>query len=276
MTDSKEFNQTQITRIRPTIEFFLGCDTVHGDFIESKILENTFEAAKRLGFVDENGKSKVNRVVMYNPDAIGMWIYNKHRELFRPLEMITDVREDILTVFPPVTPVCFGSMYTGMKPENHGILKYEKPVLKADTVFDFLPSVGKKAAIVCTQGDSIAEIFKGRNIDYFIYPEIGECNKKAEELIIFGGYDLIVLYNGNYDYYMHRFAPEGKKSLKELRKNIETFCRLQKIIGENKKDNKTLLAFAPDHGCHRGIFPPGNHGKNIPQDMNTVHFYSFI
>ena len=276
MTDNTEYNITEITRIRPTIEFFLGCNPVHNNVTESNVLENTLKTAVNMGFVDENGKSKIDRVFMYNPDAIGMWIYKKHREIFKPLEVITQVREDILTVFPPVTPVCFGSMYTGMKPENHGILKYEKPVLKIDTIFDFLPSTGKKAAIVCTQGDSIAEIFKGRNIDYFIYPTIDECNKQAEELINSDNHDLIVLYNGNYDYYMHRFTPEGKKSLQELRKNIDTYCKLQKLISEKWKEHKTFLAFAPDHGCHRSIFPPGNHGKYIPKDMNTVHFYSFV
>lgn len=276
MRENKKFNHTLITRIRPTIEYFLGGDTVHDNNIENRVLEKTLETAQNLGFVDEKGRSKIDRVVMYNPDAIGMWIYNKYREIFRPLEDITQVREDILTVFPPVTPVCFGSMYTGMMPENHGILKYEKPVLKVNTIFDYLPSIGKKAAVVCTAGDSIAEIFQGRKIDYFIYQTIAECNKKAEELIISGNHDMIVLYNGNYDYYMHRYTPEGKKSLNELRKNIDTYCRLQKIISENCRGQKTFLAFAPDHGCHRSFFPPGNHGKNIPKDMNTVHFYSFI
>lgn len=276
MTDNNEFNTTEITRIRPTIEFFLGCNPAHDNAAESQVLENTLKTAVNMGFVDEKGKSKIDRVFMYNPDAIGMWIYEKHRELFEPLEIITQVREDILTVFPPVTPVCFGSMYTGMKPEDHGILKYEKPVLKAYTIFDYLPSAGKKSAIVCTQGDSIAEIFKGRDIDYFIYPTIDECNKQAEKLINSDKHDFIVLYNGNYDYYMHRFAPEGKKSLRELGKNIDTFCKFQRLIRESWKGHKTFLAFAPDHGCHRSIFPPGNHGKYIPKDMNTVHFYSFI
>lgn len=276
MKDNDKFNETPITKIRPTIDFFLGADVFHDEKIESNVLEKTLSAAKAKGFVDEKGKSKIDRVFMYNPDAIGMWIYQKYSEIFKPLEMVTDVREDILTVFPPVTPVCFGSMYSGMMPKDHGIQKYEKPVLKVNTVFDYLPSIGKRVAIVCTQGDSIAEIFKERKIDYFIYPTIEECNKKAEELIITDNHDLIVLYNGNYDYYMHRFTPEGKRSLNELRKNIDTYCRLKKIIGSNWKNHKTLLAFAPDHGCHRGVFPPGNHGKNIPKDMNTVHFYSFI
>lgn len=276
MKDNNAFNKTPITKIRPTIEFFLGADTKHEETIECGVLEKTLETAKQLGFVDENGKSKVDRVFMYNPDAIGLWIYQEYKDLFKPLDNITQVREDILTVYPPVTPVCFGSMYTGMKPENHGILKYEKPVLQVNTIFDFLPSVGKKVAIVCTQGDSIAEIFKGRKVDYFIYPTIDRCNKKAKELIIFDNHDLIVLYNGNYDYYMHRFTPKGRKSINELRKNIDTYCGLYELIKENWIQHRTFMAFAPDHGCHRSIFPPGNHGKNIPKDMNTVHFYTFI
>ena len=43
----------------------------------------------------------------------------------------------------PVTPVCFGTMYTGAQPAVHGIQKYEKPVIQIDTIFDALIRAGK-------------------------------------------------------------------------------------------------------------------------------------
>ena len=108
------------------------------------------------------------RAFFYNPDAIGMWLYRKYQERFSELEKRIQLRMKIHTVYPPVTPVCFGTMYTGLAPQKHGIMKYRKPVLQVDTVFDYLVKAGKKAAIISTEGDSISRIFLGRNIDYFI------------------------------------------------------------------------------------------------------------
>ena len=56
MKDNNIFNTTPITKIRPTIEFFLGADTEHDKTIECGVLEKTLETAKQLGFVDEKGK----------------------------------------------------------------------------------------------------------------------------------------------------------------------------------------------------------------------------
>ena len=53
-----------------------------------------------------------------------------------------------MSMVPPVTPVCFASMYSGLLPEKHGIKEYIKPVLKCRTVFDVVSEKGKKCAIV--------------------------------------------------------------------------------------------------------------------------------
>ena len=37
-----------------------------------------------------------------------------------------DLSESLSSMFPPVTPVCFASMYSGLEPQHHGIMKYEK------------------------------------------------------------------------------------------------------------------------------------------------------
>lgn len=54
--------------------------------------------------------------------------------------------------------------------------------------------------------ETLSKIFLDRTIDYYIYKKPEECNQKAMELIKEDQHDLIVLYNGNYDYYMHRLA----------------------------------------------------------------------
>ena len=222
--------------------------------------------------------TKCDRVVMYNPDAIALWIYERfQKKYFAPLDQNTDLRLPMLSVFPPKTPVCFGSMYSGLEPAVHGIQSYTKPVLKCQTVFDRLIAAGKKAAIVSTEGDSISLIFLERQMDYFIYKTVKECNNKAAELIKKDEYDLIVLYNTDYDYWMHRCSPTGPFAKNALKKNVAEYLSLKNLLqSEWKNKHHTALAFAPDHGCHRWMGILGTHGINESCDMNTVHFWSFI
>ena len=65
------------------------------------------------------GKPVVDRVMIYNPDAIGMWLYQKYTKEFAPVMERTQLAVPVATVMPSVTPVCFGSMYTGAFPEEH-------------------------------------------------------------------------------------------------------------------------------------------------------------
>lgn len=236
------------------------------------------------------GGARCDRVFMYNPDAIAWWIYQKYKAYFAPLETgCTDKASaafkaggaplmlEMRSVVPPKTPVCFASMYSGLTPEEHGIRKYEKPVLTVPTIFDALPAAGKKVAIVSTAGDSISLIFLNRPVDYFIYKTKQECNKKALELIREDTYDVIVLYNGDYDYWMHRVTPTGFMARRALRQNISTYCTLRDAIAENWQQHKTALAFAPDHGCHAKFgIPPGDHGEETARDMNIAHWWSFL
>lgn len=236
------------------------------------------------------GGARCDRVFMYNPDAIAWWIYQKYKTYFAPLETGcadkasaafkaggAPLMLQMRSVVPPKTPVCFASMYSGLLPEEHGIRKYEKPVLTVPTIFDTLPAAGKKVAIVSTAGDSISLIFLNRPVDYFIYKTKQECNEKALELIKEDRYDVIVLYNGDYDYWMHRVTPTGFMARRALRQNISTYCTLRDAIAENWQQHKTALAFAPDHGCHAKFgIPPGDHGEESERDMNIAHWWSFL
>lgn len=220
-------------------------------------------------------KGPCDRVFMYNPDAIGQWVFERNRELFEPVLSVSDVYP-MLSVMPSVTPVCFASMYSGLSPDGHGIHEYVKPVLKCRTVFDVLSEKGLRVAVVSTEGDSVSKIFLERNIDYFIYRTKEECNRKALELIESDEHSLIVLYNGDYDYWMHRVSPEGKRAVRALSENIGTFMAVRDKISSCWKDHRTALAFAPDHGCHRTYGVLGNHGTDRSSDMNILHFWSFL
>ncbi len=222
------------------------------------------------------GAPRVDRVLLYNPDAIALWLYQKYTKLLEPAICASDMQLPMLSVMPSVTPVCFATMYSGVMPEVHGIRSYVKPVLKVDTLFDALLRAGKRPAIVSTAGDSISQIFLEREMDYFIYDTPEECNAKALELIEADAYDLITLYNGNYDGTMHRFAPESKEALDVLAKNAEVYAELRAAVEKHWSGHRTLLGFCPDHGCHEIDGGLGSHGLEMPEDMNVVHMYALI
>ena len=225
-------------------------------------------------YVDEKlGGERADRIFMYNPDAIAQWIYQKYAVMFAEAKKATEVEIPFCTVMPSVTPVCFGTMYTGAQPAVHGIQSYTKPVVAIDTIFDALIRNGKKPAIVSTAGDSLSKIFLERKMDYYIYDTVEKVNAKAAELIIADKHDFIVVYNGNYDSYMHKFAPESTEALAELRSNVRSFGMFCELIEENWKQHNRLVGFAMDHGCHEIDGNCGSHGLDMDEDLNITHLY---
>ncbi len=219
------------------------------------------------------GGKKADRIFMYNPDAIAEWVFEKYPHLMKEVTRRCALELPFCTVMPSVTPVCFGTMYTGAQPEVHGIRGYVKPVIKIDSIFDAMLRAGKKCAIVSTAGDSLSKIFLEREMDYFFYPTLEEVNAKAAELIVRDEYDFLVVYNGNYDTIMHKFGPESVEALSELRANSEAFAMFDALISEHWSKHNTLVGFAMDHGCHEIDGDAGSHGLDMPEDLNIVHLY---
>jgi hypothetical protein len=177
-----------------------------------------------------NGRC-VDRVVIYNPDAVALWLYQKYTQLFTEAALASDLALPMRSVMPSVAPVCFASMYAGVQPSEHGIQKYEKPVLTIDTFFDALVRAGKKVALITYKECSLGLIYLGRDISYYHYPngDISNVNAKAMELLFADEYDVIIIYNGNYDSEMHKSGPESVNSLAELRLNDHVFSILSEI-----------------------------------------------
>ncbi len=255
-------NSICITTVADTVSEIMG--------IERKEISNPV-----LLSLAENklGKEKADRAVLYNPDAVALWLYQKYTHLFTDALISSDIALPMLSVMPSVTPVCFASMYTGVMPQIHGIQQYEKPVLTVNTIFDTFIEAGKKCAIVSTARDSISCIFLEREMDYFIYESVEEVNKKALELIDEDKYDLIVIYNGNYDGTMHKFGPESEESINALKHNIAFYNELVEKIKSSWKNHNVLYGFMPDHGCHEIDGDCGSHGLDMEEDMNIIHFY---
>lgn len=218
---------------------------------------------------------KCDRIVMYNPDAIAEWIWQKYPQLFKEVTGNCELEVSYRTVMPSVTPVCFGTMYTGAQPSVHGIQKYEKPVIRIDTFFDALIRAGKKVAIIADDACSMGKIFREREMDYFTYPAptIPQTNAKAAELILKDEYDVLCIYNGNYDSVMHKTGPESLEALSEARANAEAFGMFCEMIKSHWKQHRTFVAFAMDHGCHEIDENCGSHGLDMPEDLNIRHSY---
>ena len=107
-------------------------------------------------FVERNlGVRKADRVLLYNPDCVGLWLYQKYTDLFIPVTNATQLAVPVSTVNPSWTPVCFGTMYTGVLPEVHGIQGYTKPVITVDSLFDSLARSGKRVALVAVENSKI-------------------------------------------------------------------------------------------------------------------------
>lgn len=219
------------------------------------------------------GRGGADRVFMYNPDAIAEWIYRKYPRLTREVTRRCDLELPMATVMPSVTPVCFGTMYTGAQPAVHGITKYEKPVIKIDTLFDAIIRAGKKPAIVADSECSMGKIFLERDMDYYIFDTVEEVNAKAAELVLADKHDFIAVYNGNYDGTMHKTGTESIEALSELHTNSRAFGTFAEMIKAHWQSHNTLLGFAMDHGCHDIDSGCGSHGLDMDEDINIVHLY---
>ena len=219
------------------------------------------------------GGEKADRIFMYNPDAIAQWIYEKYQVLCREAKEYTDVAVPLCSVMPSVTPVCFGTMYTGAQPEVHGIRKYEKPVITIDTIFDAMIRVGKRPAIISYGNASLSKIYLERKMDYFICNSMHTANAVAAELIAGDEHDFILLYNGNYDSVMHKCGPESTEALAELRANSAMFATISEHIKRHWSGHNSLVGFAMDHGCHEIDGGCGSHGLDMEEDLNIIHLY---
>ena len=104
-------------------------DTICGALAYALGIEAPSEAAPAnadlTAYIDEVfAGEKADRVIMYNPDAIAQWIYEKHPQLVKGAKSRADIEIPLCSVMPSVTPVCFGTMYTGAQPAVHGIRRY--------------------------------------------------------------------------------------------------------------------------------------------------------
>ncbi len=263
MNEPVEFSQ--ITNAPAHICQFMGAEKpAHADEPDKRFLD--YMKLK----CSENYKK---RALIYNPDAVGMWLFKKYEELFKPVIDKIEIQLPVKSVYPSKTPVCFASMYSGVNPDIHGIKGYVKPVLTVETIFDTLSKANIRVAIAAVEKSSMSIIFSGRSIDYYIRNDDEAVIMKALELIENDSCDCLIVYNQEYDDTMHRTQPESQESIDALSRHIQAFSRLCEAAGRYWSQYETLVAFLPDHGVHLSDDGKGTHGADIPEDMEIMHFY---
>lgn len=124
---------------------------------------------------------------------------------------------------------------------------------------------------MASKNSSLNHIFREREMDYYVVGYDKEAVEKGIELIKEGKYDFLVIYNQEYDDSIHFTHPKSFKAKRALDHYAESFERIGKAVAATGV--RTLLGYAPDHGVHREWYLLGNHGKDIPKDMEISHFY---
>jgi hypothetical protein len=166
-------------------------------------------------------------------------------------------------------------MFTGAGPAEHGIKKYEKPVLGCDTVFDAFARAGKRVALIAVKGSSIDTIFRGRNVDYFSEDYDPEVIARAAVVIEKGMHDIVFAYVQEYDDTLHRTTPFSDPALQAMRNNIAAFDHICQVIDRAWAGYDRAILFCPDHGAH--VDPTtgrGTHGLPTPEDLEVLHFFA--
>jgi hypothetical protein len=222
------------------------------------------------------GEGRIERCLVYAPDAVGNHLQPGYPDLFAEVARLAPVAVPLRSVFPPKTPVCFASMFTGAPPANHGIRQYEQPVLRCDTLFDALVRAGRRVAIVAVTDSSIDRIFRRRNLDYFSESYDPDVTARAIALIEADEHEFILAYHQEYDDLLHETTPFSDSAILAFRHHVAAFRELVEAADQYWLGHDRAMVFAPDHGAH--LDPgtmTGTHGEDIPQDMELTHFYSF-
>lgn len=222
-----------------------------------------------------SGIDRAERALIFCPDAVAMWLYQRYTSWYAPVLAHAPLALPVRTVLPSVTPVCFGTMFTGVTPHVHGIECYDKHVLAQDSLFDAFVRAGKRVALVAVADSSFDILFSDRAIDRHILPYDGEVNERAKELIEADEHDVIVVYNQQFDDVMHATYPESKPALEALRRHIAAFDELASVADAAWAAHDRLVAWLPDHGVHIADNGHGQHGSDREGDLNTLHFYGF-
>jgi len=251
-------HQGTIASLTPTICHLLGVEP--SGISDEPALDMIISAV-------EEKNLPLEKCLIVAPDAIGAHLWERHETELREVLSLAPLKVALRSVSPPKTPVCFASIFTGAQPETHGIQSYTRPVLECDTFFDALIRADKKVAIVAVENSSM-------DLLYFLEEDDKAVTKRILEVIRGDEYDVIAVYQQDYDDRLHESTPLSPACIQALGQHIQDFKEMAEEAHRHWKDKGHVVVFAPDHGAH--IDPStgkGDHGLDIPEDMNLFHCY---
>ena len=223
------------------------------------------------------GLSRIEKCLVYAPDAMGAALFRAFPDLITGILPAAPLQVGLRSVYPPKTPVCFASMFTGAPPAAHGIQAYERPVLECRTLFDALIASGKRPAIVSVADASADIIFRGRDMEYCSESGDGDVTDRALDIIEAGRHDFMLAYHQEYDDLLHETGPFAPAALAAARRHVEAFQDLAARARVAWAGRVGLVVFAPDHGAHVDLATGrGTHGDDMPDDMEVFHFFGVI
>ena len=278
-----QMNETSFAELKKFKDQYQ-CDYSIGDLTPTICEINNWEIPAECGaipipvIVDHaqrifGGEGKNQKTFIYCPDAVGEIHRQHYPELLARVEKVAGIRLLSTGVMPSVTPVCFGTIFSGASPEVHGIKQYAKPVLTVQTLFDSAVKAGKKAAIVSVNECSIDRIFRNRNIDYYSLCSDARCREMCEKIMRNDDYDMIVCYSTDYDHLSHVTGCDSEESVTALKNCVQYFEDFSRLTDELWGGYNRVLVWAPDHGNHPISETSGTHGTNTADDMLVNHFY---
>ncbi len=219
----------------------------------------------------------VDKCLIFAPDALGAHLEEKCEMEFAKIRRICPLEIPLLSMFPSKTPVCFASMFTGAAPQKHGIMQYEKPVLKCDTLFDAMIRAGRNPAIVAVRDSSMDVIFRQRKMLFFSENHDTDTTSRTKQLLHANRMDLIVCYQQEYDDCLHRTQPFSREALQAVSNHIHSFLELAAAARKAWSAYNYVLIVAPDHGAHTDpVSGRGTHGDDIAEDMDLHHWYGIV
>lgn len=219
----------------------------------------------------------VERCLFFSPDAVGAWIFDKYPQYTEKLMDVYALKQPLSSVMPSVTPVCYATMIAGVMPEVHGIQKYEKYPITVETIFHALKAAGKKGCIIAKTDSSCEIIFRNAPCDVIETESDKDAHQKALEIIEKDEYDLILVYECEYDDNMHATQPETDFALGALKYNAESAIELIAAAKKKWEGKKALITFSPDHGIHTDpVTKLGTHGTSLDEDLKIYHLFGVL
>jgi len=219
-----------------------------------------------------NGQSP-RRALIYAPDAIGAIQRATYPNIFTPL-YLDMLNIPVESMRPPKTPVCYASIFTGAMPGGHGIKTPVRHLLECETLFDVLLEAGLSVGVSPVSGSSVDILFRERAMTYRPGEDDDTTNLHAHGLMTEATNDVVVVYNQRYDDLVHAGKPFGNIAEEAMRGHVTTFMELIESA-RRSWDCPFVAIFAPDHGAHVTDEGGGDHGLDIPEDMEVIHTYAF-